>query len=362
MYYSYAGAARVSACFALFFEEYSLVEFCKAKKPQLIIHQSSKSMESKKYTRSYFSWRSASLAPVQMWNTNTLCKSIPRMGICYSKQCRLPGRMVESSRYDQVLWVWAGYLLLSRMPVWSLAMACKTVWQSCCCEGRVWVKAATVMQTWWCSITCWASFYRVLRCLYGWIPRVRGDRPVVVVSSIYFLFLKELHKSRGKSMQMCGTILLFSVWLYPDVYVLGRTTFEREIIVLLRESAVLARYFEEYIAVELHKTQALMNFPKIVELYLDADEHTLVKFFRKFPALAWMINTKKWSLLQKLVFATTHSANFLTEWWNAAKQCIVVDVDVQPTAPAGARKLIGMNVTRIFRLWQADFRVNSTTT
>ena len=31
MYYSYAGAARVSACFALFFEEYSLVEFCKAK-------------------------------------------------------------------------------------------------------------------------------------------------------------------------------------------------------------------------------------------------------------------------------------------------------------------------------------------
>lgn len=62
---------------------------------------------------------------------------------------------------------------------------------------------------------------------------------------------------------------------------------------IARESAVLARYFEEYIAVELHKTQALMNFPKIVELYLDADEHTLVKFFRKFPALAWMINTKK---------------------------------------------------------------------
>ena len=43
--------------------------------------------------------------------------------------------------------------------------------------------------------------------------------------------------------------------------------------------AAYARYFEQYIAVELHQTQALPNWPKIYETH-NADLHTLVKFFR----------------------------------------------------------------------------------
>lgn len=46
-----------------------------------------------------------------------------------------------------------------------------------------------------------------------------------------------------------------------------------------RVNATLARYIEQYIAVELHQTQALINVPKIFEAY-NADMHTLVKFFR----------------------------------------------------------------------------------
>jgi len=46
-----------------------------------------------------------------------------------------------------------------------------------------------------------------------------------------------------------------------------------------RDFAMYARYFEQYAAVELHKTQALISWPKINEAYT-ADEHTLVKFFR----------------------------------------------------------------------------------
>eukprot|EP00984_Skeletonema_dohrnii_P001340 scaffold418_cov92-Skeletonema_dohrnii-CCMP3373.AAC.3 len=47
-----------------------------------------------------------------------------------------------------------------------------------------------------------------------------------------------------------------------------------------RDCATIARYLEEYIAVLLKQTQALMNWPKINEVY-DADLHTLVKLFRK---------------------------------------------------------------------------------
>jgi hypothetical protein len=49
--------------------------------------------------------------------------------------------------------------------------------------------------------------------------------------------------------------------------------------IMARVFASIARYFEQHIAVELHKTQALINFPKIHQAY-EADEHTLVKFFR----------------------------------------------------------------------------------
>ena len=55
-----------------------------------------------------------------------------------------------------------------------------------------------------------------------------------------------------------------------------------------RENAVFARYLEQTIAIDLLKTQATMNWPKINELsrfVLDptirGDVHTLVKFFRK---------------------------------------------------------------------------------
>jgi len=43
--------------------------------------------------------------------------------------------------------------------------------------------------------------------------------------------------------------------------------------------ATVTQYFEQHIAVNLHKIQAIMNWVKIVEAY-NADEHTLVKFFR----------------------------------------------------------------------------------
>ena len=48
---------------------------------------------------------------------------------------------------------------------------------------------------------------------------------------------------------------------------------------ILRETAVIARFFEEMIAVDLKETQALPNWPKIGDVYY-ADMHTLVKFFR----------------------------------------------------------------------------------
>ena len=47
-----------------------------------------------------------------------------------------------------------------------------------------------------------------------------------------------------------------------------------------RDCATIARYLEEYIAVVLKQTRAVMNWPKINEVY-EADLHTLVKFFRK---------------------------------------------------------------------------------
>jgi len=61
---------------------------------------------------------------------------------------------------------------------------------------------------------------------------------------------------------------------------------------IARDFATFARYFEQYVAVKLHQTQAVMNCPKICETYMTisfdeecgynpADLHTLVKLFRK---------------------------------------------------------------------------------
>ncbi len=47
-----------------------------------------------------------------------------------------------------------------------------------------------------------------------------------------------------------------------------------------RKNATCVRYFQQHIAVELKQTQALFNWPKICDTRY-ADEHTLVKFFRK---------------------------------------------------------------------------------
>ena len=46
-----------------------------------------------------------------------------------------------------------------------------------------------------------------------------------------------------------------------------------------RESAAIARYFEQFIAVNLKQSQALVTWPKIGQTYY-GDDHTLVKFFR----------------------------------------------------------------------------------
>jgi len=50
---------------------------------------------------------------------------------------------------------------------------------------------------------------------------------------------------------------------------------------LARKCAVCARYFEQYIAAELHQTQAIMHWQKIMEVSIEGDTHTLVKFLRK---------------------------------------------------------------------------------
>ena len=47
-----------------------------------------------------------------------------------------------------------------------------------------------------------------------------------------------------------------------------------------RDCATFARYFEQYIAVKLDQTQAIMNWPKLFEAYR-GDIHTLVKFYRR---------------------------------------------------------------------------------
>ena len=48
---------------------------------------------------------------------------------------------------------------------------------------------------------------------------------------------------------------------------------------IARRYALYVRYLEQYIAVKLKQTQALINMPKIEDTY-HADDHTLVKFFR----------------------------------------------------------------------------------
>ena len=46
-----------------------------------------------------------------------------------------------------------------------------------------------------------------------------------------------------------------------------------------RQAATFARFFEQYIAVELKQSQAIIDWPKICDIY-QADLHTLVSYFR----------------------------------------------------------------------------------
>ena len=48
---------------------------------------------------------------------------------------------------------------------------------------------------------------------------------------------------------------------------------------LARDTATMSRYFEQFIAIKLKRTQAIFHRPKLSEIY-QADEHTLVKFYR----------------------------------------------------------------------------------
>ncbi|KAK1734230.1 hypothetical protein QTG54_014997 [Skeletonema marinoi] len=50
---------------------------------------------------------------------------------------------------------------------------------------------------------------------------------------------------------------------------------------LARKFAIYARYIEQYIAFELHQTQAIMHWQKIKEMSIEGDTHTLVKFLRR---------------------------------------------------------------------------------
>ena len=62
-----------------------------------------------------------------------------------------------------------------------------------------------------------------------------------------------------------------------------KTILENDYLMNVPANSVLARYLEQYIAVHLKQTQALMNWPKIVEssYEIDSDMHTLIKFFRR---------------------------------------------------------------------------------
>jgi hypothetical protein len=79
---------------------------------------------------------------------------------------------------------------------------------------------------------------------------------------------------------------------YPDVY---SSKLESVVSILLNNGtqcilegdnhyapcfAMFARFFEEYLAVEVHETKATINWAKIYELN-GADVHTLVKYYRK---------------------------------------------------------------------------------
>ena len=62
-----------------------------------------------------------------------------------------------------------------------------------------------------------------------------------------------------------------------------KSILENDYLMNVPANSVLARYLEQYNAVHLKQTQALINWPKIVELSdeIDTDMHTLIKFFRR---------------------------------------------------------------------------------
>ena len=59
--------------------------------------------------------------------------------------------------------------------------------------------------------------------------------------------------------------------------------------------AFLACYFEDFMAIGVHKTKATLRSTKLAELS-SADDHTLVSYYRNTLAPAWTRNTKRSSL------------------------------------------------------------------
>ena len=75
------------------------------------------------------------------------------------------------------------------------------------------------------------------------------------------------------------TAMSFSLFFGTQQYLGGYYGDARASATFARQAATVARYFQQYIAVMLKQTQALINWPKIFETYY-GDDHTLVKFFR----------------------------------------------------------------------------------
>ncbi|KAK1734238.1 hypothetical protein QTG54_015005 [Skeletonema marinoi] len=98
---------------------------------------------------------------------------------------------------------------------------------------------------------------------------------------------------------------------------------------LARKCAACARYFEQYIAAELHQTQAIMHWQKIKEMSIEGDTHTLVKLFRKrIPCACLNKKYDEVKTITKMGICLNPQCNNNSGLVERAKQCIAVDADV----------------------------------
>ena len=106
--------------------------------------------------------------------------------------------------------------------------------------------------------------------------------------------------------------------------------------------AFLARYFEEYLAVDVHKTKPTTNWSKISELD-STDDHTLVKYFRKRIPCSCLDEkyTRTSNMLRRWDGATMLVVVGLIRRWSAARCSIVVDVVVPIIVPLNVKRPTG---------------------